>query len=498
MHNQPFLFHYNSGDNMYKNLEQNIDYLKSLTNNSADFTVRKLILPDNTLSAVITIEGMVNKEGLTLAITTPMIKSHYPDNCNKIEHLRDFVLSSSEIIEINSYKELIEFSMSGFAVVAVDGYDKMLVVGIQGFSFRGVTEPSSEMVFRGSREGFTEPLRINMTLIRRRIKNPDLVFKTMTLGDLSKTQICICYIKTAVSGKILKELIKRLKNVELDTVLASGYLVSYLADNKRNTLFSTVGVTEKPDTLCGKITEGRIGIIIDGTPSVIIVPHLFIENFQSFDDYTNRPYFASFIRILKYISFFFALYLPGLFVAITNFHPEIIPINLLNHIAESLQTTPFPLMLEILLVAFMYEVMREAGLRLPKALGHAVGIVGALVIGETCVSAGIICAPTLIFVAFSAICSYVLPELYGVTTVLKFIYIVVGGIFGLIGIVFASLIVIIGVSSLKSFGVPYLTPVSPISKGILTDNFIRSDWQRLSRNKIRVQNMTGVETDFEK
>lgn len=482
---------------MYKDLQRNIDYLKNLTDNSADFTVRNLILPDGTAVAIFTIEGMVNKEGLTLAVAEPLISTIIPTNCNKYEFIRDKVLASSEIIEADTFRQIMDLSMSGFAIVAVDGYDKMLVVGIQGFSFRGVSEPSSEMVFRGSREGFTEPLRINMTLVRRRIKSPDLVFKTMTLGDLSRTQICLCYIKTAVSDKILKELIKRLKAIDLNTVLASGYLVSYLGDTNHNTLLSTVGVTERPDTLCGKITEGRIGLLVDGTPSAIIVPHLFIENFQNFDDYSNRPYFASFIRILKYISFLFALYLPGLFVAITNFHPETLPRNLLNHIAESLADTPFPLMLEVILVSFMYEVMREAGLRLPKPLGHAVSIAGALVIGETGVSAGLICATTLIIVAFSAICSYVVPDLYGTLTVMKFLIIIAGGSFGFIGIVLVSLVGIVGASSLKSFGVPFMSPIAPLSKGVIADNFIRSDWHRLSKHQIKVQNMTGVECDFE-
>lgn len=483
---------------MYKELQRNIDYLKKLTNNSSDFTVRRLKLCDGTDIAIFTIEGMVNKDGLTLSISDPILKVRLPEDCNKYEYIRDKVLSSSEIIEGESFQQIMDFAMSGFAIVAIDNYDKMLVVGIQGFSFRGVGEPSTEMVFRGSREGFTEPLRINMTLVRRRIKNPDLVFKTMTLGDLSRTQICLCYIKTATSDKILKELIRRLKNIELDTILASGYLVSYLGDTNHNTLLSTVGVTERPDTLCGKITEGRIGIIVDGTPSAIIVPHLFIENFQSFDDYSNRPYFASFIRILKYLSFLLSLYLPCIFIAITNFHPEALPRNLLSHIAKSLKDTPFPLMLEVLIISFMYEVMREAGLRLPKALGHAVSIAGALVIGETGVSAGLICATTLIIVAFSAICSYVVPELYGTLTIMKFLLIVAGGVFGFIGIVLISLIAIIAASSLKSFGVPFLSPIAPLSKGVITDNFIRSDWHRLSKHKIKVQNMTGVESDFEK
>jgi spore germination protein KA len=487
---------YKIGDFMFNNLQKNIDYLLNITQQSADFTVRKMILSDGTPVAIFTVEGMVNKEGLTLSLSTPLSKAKIPEKINKYDYIRDSVLSTSELIEIKTFKEVIEFSMSGFAVLAIDGYSQMLVIGIQGFSFRGVSESSSEMVFRGSREGFTEPLRINMTLVRRRLKTPDLVFKTMTIGDLSNTQICLCYLKSAVSQKILNELIKRLNNINLDTVLASGYLVSFLS-GKNKSIFSTVGVTEKPDTLCGKITEGRIGIIVDGTPSAIIVPHLFVENFQSFDDYSNRPFYSSFIRILKYISLILALYFPGLFVAVTNFHPEFIPTALLNNINETLQKTPFPLMFEVLMVAFMYEVMREAGLRLPTPLGHAVGIVGALVIGETGVSAGLISAPTLIFVAFSAICSYVLPEIYGTVTVLKFAYIIVGGLLGVIGIVMLSLLVTVSACSLTSFGVPYMTPLSPISKGVISDNFLRFDWKKLSKNKIKVQNMTGAEQHFE-
>ena len=211
---------------MFKVLAQNIEYLKNLTDKSADFTVRNMVLSDGTSVAIITIEGMVNKDGLALSVTNPLVSIAIPQGVNKYEYIRDRVLTSSEIVEIDTFNQLIEFSMSGFAVLAVDGYSKMLVVGIQGFSFRSVSEPSTEMVFRGSREGFTEPLRINMTLIRRRIKSPDLVFKTMTIGDISNTQICLCYLKSAVSNKILDELMRRLKSINLDTVLASGYLVS--------------------------------------------------------------------------------------------------------------------------------------------------------------------------------------------------------------------------------------------------------------------------------
>lgn len=482
---------------MEKILTQNINFLKNIFEFSSDLTVREFKLRDGTSAAVLSMDGMVDKTEVTLSITAPLITAVFPTDTDKFSYINDRLLTNCEVAEVTQYEELISYIMSGFAVVAVDGYEKMSAVGTQGFPYRGVTEPTSEIVFRGSREGFSEPLKVNITLIRRRIKNPDLVFKSMEVGRLSKTQICLCYIKSVVSHKILTELEKRLQAVDLDTVLASGYLVSYLTDRNSRSVFSTIGVTERPDTLCGKLTEGRIGIIVDGTPAVIIVPYLFIENYQSFDDYSNRPYFASFIRILKYISFIFALYMPGLYVAITDFHLEYLPTPLLNHINDSLRITPFPLVVEVLLVAFMYEVMREAGLRLPKPLSHAVSIVGALVIGETGVSAGLISAPTLIFVAFSAICSYVLPELYGTVTILKFGYIIAGGMFGVIGIVLLSLTATVSACSLNSFGVPYFSPIAPVSKGIISDNFIRSDWHKLIKHKIKVQNLTGVETDFE-
>lgn len=476
---------------MYNSLKENLSSLKSAFANSADFTVRDMILnSDNkTTSAVITIEGMCSKEVIALSIINPIFDFDFKNasGAQILDEIRLSVLSASEIVEFESFDEAIMFLTSGFAVIAVDGCSKMLAIGVQGFSFRGVTEPESEVVQRGSKEGFTEPLRINMTLIRRRIKSPDLVFETATVGTTSKTQLCICYLQNSVSKIILDKIRKRLQSSDLEMVLASGYLSEYLEDKGTKSIFSGVGISERPDTVCGKLMEGRVAILVDGTPTAIIIPHIFVEEFQSVDDYSNRPYYATFIRILKYISFFTAIFVPGIYTAFAQFHPEYFPKGLLLKASTALADTPLPVALEVLIIMFVYEIMREAGLRIPKPLGHAVSIVGALVIGESAVNAGFIASSTLMIVAVAAISSYVTSSLYAPITVLRFAFVAVGGIFGMWGIVLLSCLVLANICAKTSVGVPYMSSLAPFSVRRMRDVFVRADWKRLSRHTIRVQ-----------
>ncbi|MCH5297432.1 MAG: spore germination protein [Ruminococcus sp.] len=482
---------------MNNSLKENINELKRMFNNSADFTVRdmKLKSQSNINAAIITIEGMCSKEVVAISVINPLLEYDFEnaDPEKALQIILKKVLTSSEIVEVNSLNEAVSFSTSGFAVLAVDGASKMLAIGTQGFSFRSVSEPESEVVQRGSREGFTEPLRINMTLIRRRIKSPDLVFETVTVGSSSQTQLMICYLQKRVSENILKEVRKRLAECDLKTVLASGYLSDYLEDKGKKSLFSGVGISERPDTVCGKLTEGRVAILVDGTPAVIVVPRLFVEEFQSVDDYSNRPYYAAFIRILKYISFFAAVFLPGLYTAFAQFHPEYFPTGLLIKTSEALLQTPLPVTLEVILIIFLYEIMREAGLRIPKPLGHAVSIVGALVIGESAVSSGIISSSSLMVVAIAAICSYVTSALYPPIMVLRFAFVIVGGIFGLWGIVLLTCVVIINMCGKTSFGVPYMSSLAPFSMRRMRDVFVRTNWRNLGKYTIKVQKFPETE-----
>lgn len=482
---------------MNSSLKENINQLKKMFKNSADFTVRDMKLKSQLKlnAAVITIEGMCSKEVVAISVINPLLEYdfEYAKPEKVFELIEKTVLTSSEIVEVNSIDEVITFSTSGFAVIAVDGASKMLAIGTQGFSFRGVNEPESEVVQRGSREGFTEPLRINMTLIRRRIKSPDLVFETVTVGSTSQTQMMICYLQKRVSENILEEVRKRLASCDLNTVLASGYLTDYLEDRGAKSLFSGVGISERPDTVCGKLTEGRVAILVDGTPAVIIVPHLFVEEFQSVDDYSSRPYYAAFVRILKYISFFAAVFLPGLYTAFAQFHPEYFPTGLLVKTSEALLQTPLSVTFEVILITFLYEIMREAGLRIPKPLGHAVSIVGALVIGESAVSAGIISSSSLMVVAAAAICSYVTAALYPPIMVLRFAFVIVGGIFGLWGIVLLACILLINMCGKTSFGVPYMSSLAPFSWRRMRDVFVRDGWRKLGKHTIKIQKFPETE-----
>nr|WP_303252188.1 spore germination protein [uncultured Ruminococcus sp.] len=482
---------------MYNSLRENIATLKQMFKNSADFTVREMNLKGKCgiKSAIITIEGMCGKDTLALSVINPLLDYYFEcKNSDEIfDTIKNTVLTSSEIVEFTTIDEAISFSTSGFALLVVDGCSRMLAIGAQGFSFRSVSEPESEVVQRGCREGFTEPLRINMTLIRRRIKSSDLVFETITSGYSSNTQMMICYLQNSVSKQILKTIRKRLENCNLKMILASGYLSEYLEDNSSKSLFSGVGISERPDTVCGKLSEGRVAILIDGTPSVIIIPHLFVEEFQSVDDYSNRPYYAAFIRILKYISFFIAVFLPGIYTAFAQFHPEYFPTGLLVKTSDSLSQTPLPVTLEVILITFIYEVMREAGLRIPKPLGHAVSIVGALVIGESAVSAGIISSSTLMVVATAAICSYVTSALYPPIMVLRFFCVIAGGMFGLWGIVLLTCGVLVNMCSKTSVGVPYMSSLAPFSWRSMRDVFVRADWKSLSKHTIKVQKFPEME-----
>lgn len=475
-------------------LRENVSKLRDIFNGSSDFTVKNisLKLADGRVDiAIITMEGLVNKESLALSVTNPISEYNEPvfKDADIFSVIQTDILTCSEQVVVNYLEDITKYIMSGFACILVDGYTQGLVIGVQGFSFRSVSEPDTEVAQRGSREGFVEPLRINMTLLRRRLRNTNLKFETMTLGSVSSTDICLCYLTDTVSQEILGELKKRLAKVNLETLFASGYLVSYLDDGGDRPVFSGVGVTERPDTACAKICEGRIVILVDGTPSALVVPHLMVENFQTLDDYSNRPYFATMTRWLKYTAFAISVLLPGLYVAVATFNPEFFPSQLLTKVATSISKTPFSIFAEVLLFTFIYEIMREAGLRLPKTLGHAVSIIGGLVIGETAVNSGLIGAPTLMIVALTAICSYVVPDLYASIAALRLSFILVGGIFGVWGAVLLLCVVIINICSKESFGIPFASPIAPLGLFGLRDVIVRADWKTLARRQMQVQDL---------
>ena len=473
-------------------LSENLSFFQEKFGSSQDLSIRKMIMLGLD-SAIITVSGLVDKETLSINITNRLSKhKNFPETpFKKYEYLRDEIISSCDVIQVSNYEDAIYMAMSGFALVAIDGCNKMLAIGVQGYASRGVSEPSSEVMQRGSREGFTEPLRINMTLIRRRIKNPSLKFEIFKIGTISKTEICFCYLENKVSRNILEKIRYRLKNTDLESVMAAGYLLPYLEEKNDLSLFSSVGMTERPDTVCGKLLEGRVAIIVDGTPNVLIAPYIFTEYFQNMDDYSIRPYFATLARLIKYAGFFISTLLPGLYVAVSTFSPELLPGPILSKVASAIESTPFSLMFETFLIHFFYELMREAGLRLPKPLGHAISIVGGLVIGDTAIKAGLIGAPTLMVVALTALSSYVIPNLYEPIAMLRLLFIFMGGILGIWGVMILFAAILVNICAKENYGVPFTSPISPFSIFSMRDFFVRAGWKILSIKDSKIQYMPG-------
>lgn len=475
-------------------LNENLHNIKIYTDNSSDVITKPGMVCRNHI-AVLTCEGMAGTDTLAELIYSKLnsldnYESMPPEEL--MSKLWSEYLTAAEQLELTTLGDIVLKMQSGFAVILIDGCTRAIGIGIQGYKTRGVDEPSSELNVRGSREGFVEAIRTNMSMIRRRIKSPTLVFEMQQLGSRSNTDICVCYISDKADPKLLENVKKRIKSVDLNTILESGYIQPYL-EGEGGWFFSECGTCERPDTFAAKLYEGRVGILVDGTPFSLIVPHLFIESFQTLDDYTQKPFYAAFIRLVRVIAYLITLFLPGAYVAIASYNPEMLPSSLILNLAAAEQTAPFSLMVECLFIHFMYEILREAGIRLPRPIGHAIGVVGGLVIGDITVSAGLVGAPMVLVVALSGLCSFVVPQNYEKIVVLRFLYIFAGGIFGLYGLLLVSGAVIVKMCSLDTYGIPYMAPISPFSPKAWRDMLIRANWKRMAKGDVTVQSLNGVD-----
>lgn len=471
-------------------LDENKRYLQGQFNNAMDFMMREMELA-GTEAALFALDGLVSKQTVTLSILNPLMEAgDLPGQGEALlRAIERRVLGSVEQKRESRMDQLLLLLMSGFAVLCLDGCGEALVFGVQGFDTRGPDEPQNEVMQRGAKDGFTESYQNNISMIRRRMKTTALKFEQAQVGGQSHTPLALCYLEGVASPRILEQIRQRLKTYDLDTALGAGYLTGFL---ERGGVFSGVGVTERPDVVCGKIEEGRVAILMEGTPTAILVPFLFVENFQTLDDYLTRPFYGTFIRWLKYVAFFLSVLLPGLYVAIATHHPEMLPEALLLKIAESEAQTPFPVMAETLILYFLYEVLREAGLRAPRSLSATVSIVGGLVVGDTAVSAGLVSAPSLMVVALTAIAGYAVPRLYEPLALLRLAFLLAGNFLGVWGVTAGLVLLVMDLCGTDSFGVPLLSPASPFSGRLaFRDVFVRAGWRRLAHGGVRVQRMPG-------
>ena len=477
-----------------KSLSDNTRLFKSIFCNTDTVVFRTVQSSHNPAiqCCLVFFDGMVNSAVMAESLLTPIMQAQYQPAEGPVEtFLQNKVLALNDAALHTDVLESVNKALYGDTLVLIEGYAGALAVNTKGFATRSIAEPDDERALRGPREGFTESIMTNMAMLRRKLLTNDLKFKYMTFGTRSNTKACLCYLDNLVDKKILADLETRLQTIHVDGVLESNAICERIKDAPFS-LFKTTGQTEKPDILAAKLLEGRIALLLDGTPVVITVPYLFIENFQAADDYYNNFYYSSFNRLLRILAFFISVCGPALYIAMTVYHLEIIPSNLMLSIAAAEKGVPFPILVECIVFIIVFELLRETGIRMPNKVGPAMSIVGALVMGQAAIEAKLISAPTVIVVALGGIAGLVLPRLAGSIVILRFLFLLSASILGYYGIFFCMLWLILYLSKLKSFGVDFTSQMIPFEKGLLPDIYIRAPFrfaqfrpERLTQNRRR-------------
>ncbi|GHI01317.1 spore germination protein [Neobacillus kokaensis] len=460
-------------------LKTNEQILKDLFINCSDFTSRPIYVNGELKILLFYIEGLTDTKTLDITVLKPLIFQGLPDGLNKVGTLGQMIeqelFAATPVKKAPEMEKVVNSILKGGLAVLIDGEAQALILEMGGAEQRNVEEPGTEVAIRGPRDSFTESLRTNTSLIRKRIRSTRLKLESLTVGELSQTDIIIAYIEGIAPNTLIQEVRERLKRIEIDGVLESEFIEEFIEDVPF-TPFPQIQNTERPDIVTANLLEGRVAILVDNTPFVLIIPMTFWNGFQAVEDYYERFMYTSFIRFIRFIMFNTAMYLPSIYVALTTYHPKLIPTTLLISVAAAREGVPFPAIIEALIMEVVFEGLREAGIRLPKAVGSAVSIVGALVIGQAAVQAGIVSAPMVIVVATTGIASFAIPR-YNLGTALRMVrfpMLLLAGIFGLYGIVIGFIALIIHLVNLRSFGVPYFTPIAPQIPTDIKDVLMRS------------------------
>ncbi|MCZ8523516.1 spore germination protein [Paenibacillus mucilaginosus] len=466
-------------------LEGSLKQIRSQFAGSQDIIIREIFLGSlqSVRTAVLYTDGLADKQIIHESILPSLMTisaahpadPHLPETPEALlARIQSTVLQVGELKEIRDLLSVYREMLSGNTVVLVDGLSTALSVGTPGWKDRAIAEPASQNVIRGPRESFTETLRTNTALIRRRIRDERLRCEQQAIGTVTHTDIALMYIDGLADKAVVQEVRARLGRIRTDAILEGGYIEEFIQD-KTSTPFPTLFNSERPDVISAGILEGRVAIIVDGTPFVLLVPALFDHFFQSAEDYYQRYDIAIFLRVLRYLSFFIALLGPSLYISVTTFHQDLLPTQLLISLASQREGLPFPAFVEAMMMEIAFEILREAGIRMPKAIGQAVSIVGALVIGQAAVEAGIVSAAMVIVVSLTAISNFVFPSFNMAISVrlLRFGMMLLAATFGFFGVTIGLLALVIHLCSLRSFGVPYMSPFGPFNAQDQEDSILR-------------------------
>ncbi len=506
---------------IYPSVDVNLDYIKSRYNVliNSDIKLREFILNargKQFKAFIIYIDGLVDTSSINDFILNPLMIKSYSNQSNEpqvvseaitnnisvrkvkrfniTDYIYECLLPQNSVKKVSSFDELVQNVNSGNCALFVDTINFAFDIDIKKFAQRSISEPKNEPSVRGSQEAFVENLRTNTSLIRKNINNENLIIENITIGKTNKNNCAVCYIKDIANSSLVSEAKYRLNNLDVDYVLSSSELIQLICDDPETTL-PEILTTERADKACSSLLQGRVVIIYNGSPYALILPVTLFDFFTSQEDINLNYHFSNLLKVLRAIAFFITLLLPGLYLAITIFHRELLPTELLYSIVASRVNVPFPIVVEILMMELSFELIREAGLRVPSPLGSTVGIVGALVLGEAAVSANIVSPILIIIVAITAISSFAIPDfsLGFHLRISRFAYTILGALCGFLGIGIGIFIHLITLCSLKSFGVPYLSPYMPKSNVRNNGYMLKPVWKREKRSDFLNTKRTTVQ-----
>ena len=407
-----------------KSLDNNISLFKKIFTNDETLIIREF--QNKGLKAaqccIIYIDGMVDTQIVNENIIQPILRNDLSEDIesdNLLEELKKKVIISNNVILETETNKIVTSVIYGDTLLLLEGYDKGLVISSKGWQARPISEPQSAQVIRGPREGFTESIMVNLSMVRRKIKNPDLKFKFKEIGERTHTRTCICYIESLALESILSELMQRLDKIDIDGIIDSGYIQELIKDAPYSP-FETVGSSERPDAIAAKLLEGRIALFVDGSPFVLTVPYLIVENFQSNEDYYNNYIFATINRLIRGITAVTSIAIPAIYLSIVTYHQEMIATPLLLSIYASRQNVPIPTSLSLFVMLIIFDILREAGTRMPAPLGQTVSIIGTIVLGQAAVEAKIVSAPVIIVTSLTGITTLINMNFIGATIIFRY------------------------------------------------------------------------------
>ncbi|EJL21541.1 putative membrane-associated HD superfamily hydrolase [Brevibacillus sp. BC25] len=460
-------------------LGENIDLLKKMFADCSDFVIREFRQKNSVRAIAVFVDGLIDTKEVNSALKSLMVLE---DGDEDIKVIEEALLPVSQMARVDDYKKLLQAVLSGDTGILVEGNTEALTLGIRGAEKRSVNEPEGEAVVRGPREGFIENIRTNTSMLRRKLRTPRLKMKSLVVGRETNTNLVVAFLDGIADPEIVQEVTGRISKINMDAVLESGYIEEMIQDNTFSP-FPQVMYSERPDTVAAALLEGRVAIFVDGTPMVLIVPVTFWMMMQASEDYYERFQMATLTRLLRYVFLIISLITPALYVAITTYHQQMLPTTLLLSIAAARESIPFPAIVEAFIMEISFEALREAGIRLPKTVGQAVSILGALVVGQAAVQAGIVSAPMVIVVSLTGIASFTIPHFNASISLrmLRFPIMIAASILGIYGMLVSLLLILGHMANLRSFGVPYLSPLGPMSIGDLKDVLIRAPWSMMEK-----------------